>query len=157
MAEAHRVTALRLSIYICPAQGGRFCPMVFKGNPQAGQDPQSCKVLCLFCAPGTCQYVPKAYHSMCLQPTSFRCCELLDFTPGPISSPIDYNHLQFVVAVRKQLGHCTPWSVSKKTCVLPFSGDPQVLQQTTFSPVIGLQEIGITSEAFPIQSENGFH
>ena len=72
--------------------------------------------------------------------TSFRCGELLDFAAGPIASPVGYNHLKLVVAVREQPGHYAPVSVSRKTHILPFFGDPQVLQQTTVSPEIGLQE-----------------
>lgn len=82
--------------------------------------------------------------------TSFWCGELLNFTAWPISSPVGYNHLKLVVAVRKQPGHYAPVSVSRKTHILPFFGDPQVLQQTTVSPEIGLQETCMASEAFPI-------
>lgn len=86
----------------------------------------------------------------CRERTSFWCGELLEFTAWPISSPVGYNHLKLVVAVRKQPGHYAPVSVSRKTHILPFFGDPQVLQQTTVSPEIGLQETGRASEAFPI-------
>ena len=82
--------------------------------------------------------------------TSFWGGELLNFTARPISSPVGYNHLKLVVAVRKQPGHYAPVSVSRKTHILPFFGDPQVLQQTTVSPEIGLQETCMASEAFPI-------
>lgn len=84
--------------------------------------------------------------------TSFWGGELLNFAARPISSAVGYNHLKLVVAVRKQPGHYAPVSVSRKTHILPFFGDPQVLQQTTVSPEIGLQETGMASEAFPVLS-----
>lgn len=95
------------------------------------------------------------HHPPPKEPTSFWCGELLNFTAWPISSPVGYNHLKLVVAVRKQPGHYAPVSVSRKTHILPFFGDPQVLQQTTVSPEIGLQETCMASEAFPMSVQLG--
>lgn len=63
-----------------------------------------------------------------VRPTSFWGGELLGFTARPIASPIDHNHLQFVVTVGKEAGHDAPEAVTREAGLLSLLRHPQVLQ-----------------------------
>lgn len=63
-----------------------------------------------------------------VRPTSFWGGELLGFTARPIASPIDHNHLQFVVTVGEEAGHHTPEAVTREAGLLSLLRHPQVLQ-----------------------------
>lgn len=76
------------------------------------------------------------------RPTSFWGGELLGFTARPITSPIDHNHLQLVVAVGKEAGHHAAEAVAREAGLLSLLRHPQVLQQAALPPVVGLWDRG---------------
>lgn len=63
-----------------------------------------------------------------VRPTSFWGGELLGLTARPIASPIDHNHLQFVVTVGKEAGHHAPEAVTREAGLLSLLRHPQALQ-----------------------------